>query len=31
MAADALAKKGAKASVAMILSQLNRDNSVPAR
>ena len=31
MAADILATQGARASAAMILTELNRDNSVPAR
>ena len=31
MVADVLATEGAKASAIMILTQLNRDNSVPAR
>ena len=30
MGADDLANQGAKASATMILTQLNRDNSVPA-
>ena len=31
MAADGLSTQGAKASAAMILTQLNQDNSVPTR
>ena len=31
MGTDVMATQGVKASAAMILTQLNRDNSVPAR